>query len=201
MRRLVFLMLGLFSLSVHAVTLDDLQQRFSQQPVLRAEFSQQRSVSGMDQKLNSSGILVISRNDGLWWQQEKPFALSLLLTDSRMVQTMAGQPPQTVTAQNNPQMFKFNSLLTALFHADHRALEQNFTLDFSDRGQGNWKLVLTPKTSPLNRLFKTITLEGQTFLNNININDMQGDVTQIRFFNQRTEPKTLTDAEKQHFSS
>ena len=201
MKKLLLLLLAWVSLNAQAVTLDELQQRFSQQPVLRAEFSQQRSISGMDQKLNASGSLIISRKDGLWWQQDKPFSLSLLLTDSRMVQTMAGQTPQVVTAQNNPQMFQFNSLLTALFHADHRALEQNFALDFSAHGQGNWTLVLTPKTSPLNRLFKRITLDGQTFLNNININDMQGDVTKIRFFNQRTEPKTLTDAEKLHFSS
>lgn len=201
MIRILTLCLGLLSVAAHAVTLDELQQRFSEQPVLRAEFSQQRSVSGMDQKLNSSGNLIISRNKGLWWQQQKPFPLSLLLTDSRMVQILAGQVPQVVTAENNPQMFQFNSLLTALFHADKRALEQNFALDFSDRGQGNWTLILTPKSSPLNRLFKTITLEGQTFLNNININDMQGDSTKIRFFNQRTEPKTLTDAEQQHFSS
>ncbi|XDU73444.1 outer membrane lipoprotein carrier protein LolA [Rouxiella sp. WC2420] len=201
MMRFLLTIIALVSLSAQAVTLDQLQQRFSQQPVLRAEFSQQRSVSGMDQKLNSSGNLLISRSDGLWWQQQKPFPLSLLLTDSKMVQTMAGQAPQVVTAQNNPQMFQFNSLLTALFHADHRALEQNFTLNFSDLGQGNWRLVLEPKTSPLNRLFKTITLDGQNYLNNIDINDMQGDSTKIRFFNQRTEPKTLTDAEKQHFSS
>ncbi|MBF6636998.1 outer membrane lipoprotein carrier protein LolA [Rouxiella silvae] len=201
MMRFLLLLVGLVSLTAQAVTLDDLQMRFSQQPVLRADFSQQRSVSGMDQKLNSSGNLIISRSDGLWWQQQKPFPLSLLLTESKMVQTMPGQEPQVVTAQNNPQMFQFNSLLTALFHADHRALEQNFALDFHDRGQGNWTLELTPKTSPLNRLFKTITLDGQTFLNNIDINDMQGDSTKIRFFNQRTEPKTLTDAEKPHFSS
>lgn len=199
--RFLILFIGLITFAAQAVTLDELQQRFSEQPVLRADFSQQRSVSGMEQKLNSAGNLVISRNDGLWWQQQKPFALSLLLTNSRMVQTMAGQAPQVVTAQNNPQMFQFTSLLTALFHADHRALEQNFKLDFSDHGQGNWTLVLTPKTSPLNRLFRQIGLKGQTFLENIDIQDMQGDSTQIRFFNQRTEPKTLTDAEKQHFSS
>ena len=201
MKHFLICLLALFSLGAQAVTLDSLQQRFSEQPVLRAEFTQQRSVSGMDQKLNSSGNLLISREEGLWWQQQKPFALSLLLTNNRMVQTMAGQAPQVVTAQNNPQMFQFNGLLSALFHADHRALAQNFALDFSDKGQGKWVLILKPTTSPLNKLFKTITLDGQDFLNHINIDDMQGDSTQIQFFNQRTEPKTLTDAEKQHFSS
>lgn len=201
MKSLLFVLLAAFSVAAQAVTLDDLQQRFSQVPVLRAEFAQQRTISGMAQPLNSGGNLLIAQKQGLWWQQEKPFPLTLLLTETRMVQIMAGQQPQVVTASNNPQMFQFNSLLSALFHADRHVLEENFTLDFMDKGQGAWTLVLVPKTSPLNRLFRRITLNGETFLNKIDIDDMQGDATHIRFFNQKTTPAELTDAEKRHFAS
>ncbi len=185
----------------HAVSLDDLQQRFSQQPVLRAEFEQQRTISGMSQPLNSSGNLLIAQTHGLLWNQTKPFALKLMMNESRMVQSMAGQPPQVVTAQTNPQMFQFNSLLTALFHADRKVLEQNFTVSLRDLGNDSWQLVLRPKTTPLDKLFRQITLEGAQFLNTIQIDDMQGDNTRIRFFNQYTEPKTLTANEERHFSS
>lgn len=201
MKAFLFLVLTFLSVTAHAVTLEELQQRFSQVPVLRADFAQQRTISGMAQPLNSSGNLLIAQQQGLWWQQEKPFSLTLLLTEKRMVQIMAGQEPQVVTADNNPQMFQFNSLLSALFHADRKVLEENFALDFKDLGKGAWKLVLTPRVSPLNRLFRSITLNGETFLNNIDINDMQGDATHIRFFNQKTTPATLTDAEKRHFAS
>jgi hypothetical protein len=181
--------------------LTELQQRFSQQPVLRAEFEQQRSISGMAKPLKSSGDLLISQQKGLWWSQQKPFPLTLLLDDKRMVQTLAGQPPQVVTADNNPQMFQFNHLLTALFHADSQALEQNFALQFSDLGRNKWRLILTPKTTPLDRLFKRITLNGEQFLETIDIDDMQSDATHIRFFNQRTAPQELTVDEQQRFAS
>jgi outer membrane lipoprotein-sorting protein len=197
----LLIVMTFFSVAAHAVTLEELQQRFSQVPVLRAEFAQQRTISGMAQPLNSTGNLLIAQQQGLWWQQEKPFSLTLLLTENRMVQTMAGQEPQGVTAETNPQMFQFNSLLSALFHADRKVLEENFSLDFTDLGKGAWTLILTPKVSPLNRLFRRITLNGDTFLNNIDIDDMQGDATHIRFFNQKTTPATLTDAEKRHFAS
>lgn len=190
-----------FSLGVQAVTLPELQQRFSQQPVLRAEFEQQRSISGMEKPLKSSGELLISQQKGLWWAQQKPFPLTLLLDDKRMVQTLAGQPPQVVTADNNPQMFQFNHLLTALFHADSQALEQNFALQFTNLGHSRWRLVLTPKTTPLDKLFKRITLNGEQFLDTIDIDDMQSDATHIRFFNQRTVPQALTDEEQQRFAS
>ena len=201
MKGWLLMVVALFSLSAQAVTLAELQQRFSQQPILRAEFEQQRSISGMEKPLKSSGELLISQQKGLWWAQQKPFPLTLLLDDKRMVQTLAGQPPQVVTADNNPQMFQFNHLLTALFHADSQALEQNFALQFSDLGHNKWRLVLTPKTTPLDRLFKRITLNGEQFLETIDIDDMQSDATHIRFFNQRTTPQALTVDEQQRFAS
>ncbi|MGB8666033.1 MAG: outer membrane lipoprotein carrier protein LolA [Serratia inhibens] len=201
MKGWLLVVVALFSLSAQAVTLAELQQRFSQQPVLRAEFEQQRSINGMEKPLKSSGELLISQQKGLWWEQRKPFPLTLLLDDKRMVQTMVGQPPQVVTADNNPQMFQFNHLLTALFHADSQALEQNFALQFSDLGHNKWRLVLTPKTTPLDRLFKRITLNGEQFLETIDIDDMQSDATHIRFFNQRTVPQALTLDEQQRFAS
>lgn len=197
----LLILITFFSLSAQAVTLVELQQRFSQQPVLRAEFEQQRSISGMTKPLKSSGELLISQQKGLWWAQQKPFPLTLLLDDKRMVQTLAGQPPQVVTADNNPQMFQFNHLLTALFHADSQALEQNFALQFSDLGHNQWRLVLTPKTTPLDKLFKRITLNGGQFLETIDIDDMQSDATHIRFFNQRTVPQALMAEEQQRFAS
>ncbi|HID9469950.1 lipoprotein chaperone [compost metagenome] len=197
----ILVVVTFFSLGVQAVTLPELQQRFSQQPVLRAEFEQQRSISGIVKPLKSSGELLISQQKGLWWAQQKPFPLTLLLDDKRMVQTLAGQPPQVITADNNPQMFQFNHLLTALFHADSQALEQNFALQFTDLGHNHWRLVLTPKTTPLDKLFKRITLNGEQYLETIDIDDMQSDATHIRFFNQRTVPQALTDEEQQRFAS
>ncbi|WP_413739302.1 LolA family protein [Sodalis sp. RH21] len=182
-----------------AVTLDALQQRFAQQPVVRAHFDQERTISGISRPLRSSGELLIARQEGLWWQQQQPFLLTLILNDSRMVQITGNQPPEVITADGNPQMFRFNHLLRALFQADRAVLEQNFTLGFTDLGQDNWQLVLTPKTAPLDKLFTAITLTGRTYLEHIRLDDKQGDRTAITFSHQRTEPKLLSHDEQQRF--
>ncbi len=125
---------------VSAVTLDELQQRFTGQPVVRAHFEQVRTIKDMPQPLRSQGEMLIARDSGLLWDQKAPFPMTLLLDDKRMVQAINGQPPQTVTADNNPQMFQFNHLLRALFQADRRVLEENFRIDFKDLGAGRWCL-------------------------------------------------------------
>ena len=200
MIRLFCLLLTLICASAHAVTLDQLQQRFASQPVIRANFEQVRTISGMSQPLVSRGQLLIAQQQGLWWHQATPFVMTLILDDKRMVQSMSGQPPQVITADSNPQMFQFNHLLRALFQADEKVLRENFELDFRDQGNDQWQLSLTPKAAPLNKIFNRIDLQGTAFLNRITLDDKQGDKTAITLSDTRTEPKQLTDEERARFA-
>ncbi len=125
----------------------------------------------------------------------------MMLTDTRMVQQVNGQPPQVITADNNPQMFQLNHLLRALFQADRRVLEQNFRIVLQDKGDNRWALRLTPITSPLDKIFASIDLSGQQFLETIQLNDQQGDRTDIALSQHRLTPATLTHDEQQRFSA
>jgi hypothetical protein len=195
---LVILLLTPFT---HAVTLDELQQRFTEQPLVRAHFDQTRTIKEMPQPLRSQGEMLIARDTGLLWDQTAPFPMRLMLNDTRMVQIINGQPPQTITADNNPQMFQFNHLLRALFQADRKVLEQNFRIDFQDKGSDRWTLKLTPIVTPLDKIFTSIDLSGKTYLETIQLNDKQGDRTDIILTNQRLTPARLTDDERKRFAA
>lgn len=195
------LLVLLLSPLVNAVTLDELQQRFTGQPLIRAHFAQTRTIKDLPQPLRSQGEMLIARDKGLLWDQKAPFPMMLMLDDSRMVQIINGQPPQVITAQNNPQMFQFNHLLRALFQADRAVLEQNFRIDFHDVGEGRWTLKLTPVTTPLDKIFSSIDLGGQQYLDSIRLNDKQGDLTDIAFSQHRLTPTTLTHDEQQRFAA
>ncbi|HBJ0687170.1 TPA: outer membrane lipoprotein carrier protein LolA [Escherichia coli] len=191
----------LISPFVSALTLDDLQQRFTEQPVIRAHFDQTRTIKDLPQLLRSQGQMLIARDQGLLWDQTSPFPMQLLLDDKRMVQVINGQPPQIITAENNPQMFQFNHLLRALFQADRKVLEQNFRVEFADKGKGRWTLRLTPTTTPLDKIFNTIDLAGKTYLESIQLNDKQGDRTDIALTQHQLTPAQLTDDERQRFAA
>ncbi|EPW6345483.1 LolA family protein [Escherichia coli] len=191
----------LISPFVSALTRDDLQQRFTEQLVIRAHFDQTRTIKDLPQPLRSQGQMLIARDQGLLWDQTSPFPMQLLLDDKRMVQVINGQPPQIITAENNPQMFQFNHLLRALFQADRKVLEQNFRVEFADKGEGRWTLRLTPTTTPLDKIFNTIDLAGQTYLESIQLNDKQGDRTDIALTQHQLTPAQLTDDERQRFAT
>ena len=200
MLKIIFTGLLLWTSAASAVTLAQLQQRFASQPVIRANFVQTRTISGMKQPLVSHGNLLIAQQQGLWWHQSTPFVMALLLDDKRMVQTLNNQPPQIVTSDSNPQMFQFNHLLRALFQADEKVLKENFTLDFQDKGNNRWTLGLIPKAAPLNKIFNRIDLAGSEFLEQINLDDKQGDKTQIQLSNTRIQPPQLSDEERTRFA-
>ncbi|EMG8610600.1 outer membrane lipoprotein carrier protein LolA [Escherichia coli] len=191
----------LISPFVSALNLDDLQQRFTEQPVIRAHFDQTRTIKDLPQPLRSQGQMLIARDQGLLWDQTSPFPMQLLLDDKRMVQVINGQPPQIITAENNPQMFQLNHLLRALFQADRKVLEQNFRVEFADKGEGRWTLRLTPTTTPLDKIFNAIDLAGQTYLESIQLNDKQGDRTDIALTQHQLTPAQLTDDERQRFAA
>ncbi|EFA6215302.1 outer membrane lipoprotein carrier protein LolA [Escherichia coli] len=195
------LLVLLISPFVSALTLDDLQQRFTEQPVIRAHFDQTRTIKDLPQPLRSQGQMLIARDQGLLWDQTSPFPMQLLLDDKRMVQVINGQPPQIITAENNPQMFQFSHLLRALFQADRKVLEQNFRVEFADKGEGRWTLRLTPTTTPLDKIFNTIDLAGQTYLESIQLNDKQGDRTDIALTQHQLTPAQLSDDERQRFAA
>ncbi|WP_127960195.1 outer membrane lipoprotein carrier protein LolA [Serratia microhaemolytica] len=195
------LLLLLFTPWVKAVTLDQLQQRFSAQPVTRAHFHQTRTIKDLPMPLRSQGEMVIAREHGLLWQQTAPFPMRMVLTDTHMVQAVNNQPAQVVTAENNPQMFQFNHLLRALFQADRQVLAQNFHIDFRDLGAGRWSLHLQPLTTPLDKIFASIELAGERYLETIQLYDKQGDRTDIVLSEHRLTPTQLTHDERQRFAT
>ncbi|MCO6557176.1 MULTISPECIES: outer membrane lipoprotein carrier protein LolA [Gilliamella] len=182
-------MMMCFSTSIYAITLEDLQQQFSKHKTIHADFIQERYINGLSAPLHSSGKMIISQDLGLWWQQLTPFIMTLKMNQQRMEQSVDGQQPQIITAENQPQLFQFNHLLTAIFTADKQLLENNFEIILSEQNQ-QWTLILTPKIAPLNKIFKQITLHGNTYLQTIAIDDKQDDKTIITFKNHKTTKLT-----------
>ena len=207
LRPVCFLLFGLCGL-VHAQassqagvpqTLAQLQQQLAAEPTRRAHFHQEKAVAGLAAPLLSRGELLFSHSKGLWWHQQQPFELTLLLDDSRLVQQLAGQPAEVITAQANPQLFEFSHLLLNLFRSDTQALERQFVLGFTPGVQG-WQLLLTPKQPPLNQIFSSLELAGAQSLDRLTIRDRQGDTTRLSFTPVLPNPVELSDVELRRFA-
>ena len=176
---------------------DQVQQLLTLSEVRQAHFEQEKQVAGLSQPLKASGELLLVRDLGLWWQQQKPFALTLTLTPQRMVQQMAGQP---ATVIDSPQLLEFSQMLLALFGSDEATLSRYFKIDFQSTEAG-WQLLLVPTMTPLDKVFASLTLSGQGQLDELVIADKQGDSTRIRFSAWQERSLPLTPEEQARFAA
>ncbi|HDX8594926.1 TPA: outer membrane lipoprotein carrier protein LolA [Aeromonas dhakensis] len=174
----------------------EVQQLLALSQAKEARFEQEKQVAGLSQPLKASGELLLVRDLGLWWQQQKPFPLTLVLTPTRMVQQMAGQP---ATVIDNPQLLEFSQMLLALFGSDEATMGRYFSIDFHSTEDG-WQLVLVPTLAPLDKVFASLTLSGEGQLDQLLIADKQGDSTRIRFSDWRERPLPLTPEEQARFA-
>ena len=174
----------------------EVQQLLALSQAKEARFEQEKQVAGLSQPLRASGELLLVRDLGLWWQQQKPFALTLTLTPQRMVQQVAGQP---ATVIDSPQLLEFSQMLLALFGSDEATLSRYFSIDFQSSEAG-WQLVMVPTQAPLDKVFASLTLSGQGQLDQLLIEDRQGDSTRIRFSAWRERPLPLTPEEQARFA-
>ena len=173
------------------------QQLLALNEAKQASFEQEKQVAGLSQPLKASGELLLVRDQGLWWQQQKPFPLTLVLTPTRMVQQMAGQP---ATVIDNPQLLEFSQMLLALFGSDEATLSRYFSIDFQSSEAG-WQLVMVPTQAPLDKVFASLTLSGQGQLDQLLIADKQGDSTRIRFSAWQARSLPLTPEEQARFAA
>lgn len=197
MARLTLLLLALLSLPTQAITLADVQQQLTAADTRSARFEQERQISGLTQALRSSGELLLVKGKGLWWQQQKPFPLTLTLTPTRMVQQLPGQPAQTL---DSPQLLEFSNLMLALFDPSEAALDNYFRHKLASEGE-EWTLTLEPIRSPLDKVFASLVLKGRHELASLAIHDKQGDVTLIRFVDWQLKTLPLSAEEQSRFDA
>lgn len=197
MARLSLLLLALLSWPTLAITLADVQQQLTAADARSARFEQERQISGLTQALRSSGELLLVKGQGLWWQQQKPFPLTLTLTPTRMVQQLPGQPAQTL---DSPQLLEFSNLMLALFDPSEAALDNYFRHKLASEGE-EWTLTLEPIRSPLDKVFASLVLKGRHELASLAIHDKQGDVTQIRFVDWQLKTLPLSTEEQSRFDA
>lgn len=195
--RFPLLLLALLSWPTLAITLADVQQQLTAADSRSAHFEQERQVSGLTQALRSSGELLLVKGKGLWWQQQKPFPLTLTLTPTRMVQQLPGQPAQTL---DSPQLLEFSNLMLALFDPSEAALDNYFRHTLTNEGE-EWTLTLTPIRSPLDKVFASLVLKGRHQLASLAIHDKQGDVTLIRFVDWQLKTRPLSAEEQARFDA
>jgi hypothetical protein len=176
------------------------RERLAQPAVLRGTFEQRKQLKGFRNPLVSRGDFLLLRERGVAWDTAEPFASSTLLTRERLLTRLPdGSQRVVLDAATSPGMAAVNSLLMALVAGDVDALATQFHTEEILSPDGRWMLRLQPKEAALARVFRRITLRGDRFVREVEIEEAAGDLTSLRFLTLVDQPAAPTAAEAARF--
>lgn len=175
------------------------QQIFNQlsaQKFLRANFIQSKKIPSLGKTFKSTGQVLYSQPQGVLWQIATPVKADLIMTDKTLIQKTA-RTQSKITLDKSPYGAVADMFLH-LMSGDQKALNKNFNITSVQVGQGSnatWKIALTPKSSTLKKLFKSVNATGTSYVQNMQIVDVSNATTAIQFTQTKNNSNALSSAE------
>lgn len=183
-----------------AADLSAVAERIEHTTVLRGTFTQEKRIEGFRNPLRSSGDFVLAAERGIVWKTVAPFASEVVLTRERIATRQAdGSWRIEADATRQPGLAAINATFFALMSGDVAALSARFDGRATLMPEGRWQLALTPRPGPLAQAFTALHIEGAAFVEQVVLDDTQGDQTRITFEGFITEPSALTREEAAQF--
>jgi hypothetical protein len=164
--------------------------------VLRGRFMQERRIKGFDRSLISTGDFVLVPGQGLIWRTEHPFAIVTVITAKGLVQEVDGAETTRLATARLPFLGRLYDLLGAALSGDWHTLGTQFQVT-RQGDAAQWDLALVPLAGadPLAMPFRSITLRGGTFLDEVRIIRLDDDSDRLVFSGQTLGAGDLSDAE------
>jgi len=197
---LTSLLLGLAPAARAADDLSLVQQRVAQVEVLRGGFEQEKRIAGFKNPLRSQGSFLVARGKGVVWTTLKPFPSEVVITGDRILSRQRdGSTRVEVDGREQPALRSVNAMMFALVSGDVAALSSRFDTQVQARAGNAWTLALTPKSAALAKAFRRITLDGDRYVREVDIEEANGDHTHLRFVDLSQTPAQLSADEARRF--
>ena len=167
--------------------------------VMRGDFAQRKDIKSLSRAFTGNGTFVISQDDGILWNTQKPFPSFMAVTGDKIIQTTPQGKSSVLDAGQNPIFTQFADTIHSVFSGNASTLFAHFTVYYLPSKDGEWQIGLIPKDSVIRSVISSMTLKGKTHLDHFRMEEPSGDTVQYDFSNQ-TYSGDLTDAERKQFA-
>jgi len=196
----VLVMLAVVAPALAATDVEAVKQRVAKVDVLRGEFTQEKQVAGFKNPLRSQGRFVLAQDHGVIWTTLKPFPSEVVVTRDRILSRQSdGSSRVELDGRQQPAMRSVNAIMFALMSGDAQALSAQFTVKVEVLPGNAWRMQLTPRSAMLGKVFAQLTLSGDRYVREVQINEANQDVTRIQFAGMSDTPATLSTDEGRRF--
>lgn len=181
---LALALLSLADFARAATLIEQVQATLAPPAVVSGHFEQKRELAGFPKPVASNGRFLVARERGVLWVTERPFASSVRLTRSEILQKAGNTVTMRMSADKQPAVRAINGVMFALLSGDMIQLEQRFKIQ-GKVDVGHWSLTLEPRESGLAQVLTRIELAGRKYVESVDMLDANGDRTHIRMFDSK----------------
>ena len=164
----------LFLLLLNQANADDvltkIAARLDKTLITQGEFQQEKQLKFLRKPLFSKGTFTYHQSKGVIWKTLTPMPSILLVNDAHLV---TGQGEQAVPPA-------FGRVFKALLGGELNGLAEGFEITAKE-DKTAWQLRLTPKDEMLKKIISTIQMTGDTELQMLELQEVNGNQTLIRF--------------------
>jgi hypothetical protein len=161
--------------------IDALLAGLSKAPGLYARFREEKHITLLQQPLVSEGSIYFTPPSRFARHTEKPIA-STMVIDGNQLQFGNADGQESMNLGTNPVARLFADAFVMLLSGNRPGLEKIFKMQLSPKEHGEWKLLLTPRVAPMDKLIKEMELRGRGLnLNELDVREASGDWTRTSF--------------------
>jgi hypothetical protein len=166
------------------VDIDALLVGLSKAPGLYAHFREEKHITLLQQPLVSERSIYFAPPARFARHTEKPIA-STMIIDGNQLQFGSADNQESMNLGTNPVARLFADAFVMLLSGNRAGLEKIFKMQLAPRpggASGEWKLVLTPRVAPMDKMIKEMELRGRGLnLNELDVRETSGDWTRTSF--------------------
>ena len=152
---------------------------------LKGGFEQSKKIRVIKKPLKSQGEFVLLKGKGVLWRTLRPMTSTLRISRDDIAEIKDGKAAILISMKDQPALGIIGKVLFAVFSADVDELKRHFdfTRAVPPDASGRWSLVLRPRDAMVRKGVERIALEGGRFVESITLDEVNGDVSAIRFLN------------------
>jgi len=164
--------------------IDALLAGLSKAPGLYAHFREEKHITLLQAPLVSEGSIYFAPPSRFARHTEKPIK-SVMIIDGNQLQFGNADGQESMNLGTNPVARLFADAFVMLLSGNRAGLEKIFKMQLTPKtgsAAGDWKLVLTPRVAPMDKLIKDMELRGRGLnLNELDVREASGDWTRTSF--------------------
>ncbi len=176
-----------------------MKEQLDRQPVLRANFRQERHLQVLKRPLLSTGRMTLRNAEGILWRVADPYAVTYLIRPGEVLEWEGDGAPQRIAMGAVPAFRLMTEMFMAALAGDTAALQEGFQAEPLPASSG-WRLRLRPKSTDLAGLIAGLEVSGNRFVEEVHLQEVKGDSVSFYFSDFATEPVELDADEKAFFA-